>query len=325
MARRAHRPHAADDEPRRHTVRSLAERGGAADIASPTFSPDVVPAGGELPAEGGLELPPPASDHPPPRPPSLAASDASLSPRLTAVNQPTSAFPSAHGTPPRQNSPHHLLNPYTAPPRPLRPSEASFDDEEHDEHPLVLQLPGDLLRPGEYSSSPPRVRPRAPFRHPMYVSAVWDSAREAAAKADGAESDDDAPFSPKSVPRGLHSRPSVRIEPWIDAGRQTLGIFLRKDVADELGLRVVGRAGTQWGVEVDRLSPVQLHLFTRSARLDDVFLLPRPFETHATYSGGLISIDCLWAAGLSVIIEAGEIYLQDSEASDVQFRGEHAG
>lgn len=72
-----------------------------------------------------------------------------------------------------------------------------------------------------------------------------------------------------------------------------------------------------------RLSPIQLHLFTRHTVLTNVYLLPTPFEIHPTYGGGIISIECLWACGLSVIIESGEIFLQDSEASDVQFRGDH--
>lgn len=219
-----------------------------------------------------------------------ASTDASQSPRAMAFRVVTHDQSNA-STPPRQESPNHLMNPYTSLARNLRPSNASYDEDEPDEHPLVLQLPRDLMKSTtevyQSSTSPTRIAPaRQPFRHPMYVSAVHDSfgssgklSRKSGSKATASgvapvgagagsssnvneprdpqpedeDSDEELAFSPKSLPRGLHSRPSVRIEPWIDAGKQTDGIFLRRDVADELGLKVVGTAVSVWGVSVDRL------------------------------------------------------------------------
>jgi hypothetical protein len=168
------------------------------------------------------------------------------------------------------------MNPYTSlARRSERPSNASYDEDEHDEHPLILQLPRDLMTKATVSghfqpATPPKPAPRHPFRHPMYISAVLENGGQKATgyhssstaslvpqdgpsnAADGYESDEDVTFSPKSMPNGLHTRPFIRIEPWIDAGRLVSGIFLRKDVVAELGLKKVGEAGTTWGVSVDK-------------------------------------------------------------------------
>jgi hypothetical protein len=157
-------------------------------------------------------------------------------------------------------------------------------------------MPQDLL-PSVYGSSPSSVPARGMMKHPMYLT----------------------PFETDLKTK----RKYVRIEPFIRTGsdEELDGIYLRSDVIEELGLERLGEADTLYGT-CEYYGPVYMHLYTRFSKISRCYAMPEAFSKEEKYRGGIVGIQQLWKCGLAVIVSSGEIFLQDSDATEVQSKGE---
>jgi len=158
------------------------------------------------------------------------------------------------------------------------------------------------------------------MKHPMYLTPVDVLAPSQAVGEKGVG--EKGVGETKSVEK--KKRKYVRIEPYIRTGTDEHldGIFLRRDVLEELGFSdALGERETLYGM-LKHYGPVYMHLYTRHVKIPRCYELPDAFAAEEKYRGGIVGIQHLWSCGLAVIVESGEIFLQDSDATEFQAKGE---
>ncbi|KAJ3106214.1 hypothetical protein HDU97_006847 [Phlyctochytrium planicorne] len=108
------------------------------------------------------------------------------------------------------------------------------------------------------------------------------------------------------------TRPAVERELFIHTDKSVDSLFIRREDADALGLKVLGEEDTCYSV-VNRFTPVLLVALSQSIIVTDVFELPAAF--HGTrYEEGVIGIPLLWKLGVTVAIDRGMVYLVRPQA-----------